>query len=383
MLGFYEQREAVIRERENPRLFERQAELAMIAMQIGRNTGMSEGQVSVLVSAARRVRDNTPTAWAAFAAGQIDGHRVRHISSAIDKLQRADSIARLDRQVVAYAVTHTVAELRRWLKLFVARAESDLFNERAERERADRGVDLIHGDDGMSWLTVYHQSHVLAAVDKRLTKEAKALGADDPRTLQQRRADLLAAWTTTNEAGEAAINADIAVTIQASTLAGADDAPAVAADGNWVVPVAWILELAKYNGNNVFWHRMILDPVTDDVLGHEYQGRYAPEILAKAIEFRDGVCQAPGCCRPAHLCDLDHRIPHEADGPTAGWNMGPYCRKHHKLKGFGLIDVGPTTQGPPGRSRNTPFHSVGMPDFSQPEAHLQTILVDWELREAA
>ena len=355
----------------------------MIAMAIGRNTGMSEGQVSVLVSAARRVRDKTPAVWAAFKDGRIDAHRVRHISGAIDKLQWAESIARLDRQVVGYAETHTVAELRRWLKIFVARVEADLFNERAERAREDRGVDLIHGDDGMSWLMLHNTSLACAAIDKRLTKEAKALGADDPRTLQQRSADLLTAWATTNETGEAAINADIAVTIQASTLAGADDASAVAADGSWVVPAAWILELTKYDGNNIFWHRMVLDPVTDDVLAHEYKGRFAPEILAKAIEFRDGVCQAPGCCRPAFQCDLDHRIPHEDDGPTAGWNMGPYCRRHHKLKGFGLIDVGPTTQGPPGRSRNTPLHSVGTPDFSSAENHLQTILVDWELREAA
>ena len=383
MLAFYEQREAAIKERENPRLFERQAELSMIAMQIARNTGRSEGQVSVLVSSARRVRDKTPTVWAAFKDGRVDAPRIRHISGAIDKLQRAESIARLDRQVVAYAVSHTVAELRRWLKLFVARVESDLFNERAERERADRGVDVIHGDDGMSWLMLKNTSIACAAIDKRLTKEAKGLGADDPRTLQQRRADLLTAWATTNEAGQAALNADIAVTMTAESLAGASDDPAVAADSSWVVPAAWILELAKYGGNNLFWHRMILDPVTDDVLAHEYKGRYAPEILAKAIEFRDGVCQAPGCCRPAHLCDLDHRIPHEADGPTAGWNMGPYCRRHHKLKGFGLIDVGPTTQGPPGRSRNTPLHSVGMPDISRAENHLQTILVDWELREAA
>jgi hypothetical protein len=45
--------------------------------------------------------------------------------------------------------------------------------------------------------------------------------------------------------------------------------PAVAADGSWVVPVQWILDLAEHAGNNIFWHRMILDPVTDDVLAHD------------------------------------------------------------------------------------------------------------------
>ena len=186
---------------------------------------------------------------------------------------------------------------------------------------------------------------------------------------------------TTNEAGQAAVNADIVVMLHASTLTGADALPAASADGAWLVPAAWILELAQHQPNNLFWHRMVLDPATDDVLAHEYKGRFAPALLAKALELRDGVCQAPGCCRPASQCDIDHRIPHAADGPTAGWNLGPYCRKHHKLKGFGLIDVGPTTTSPPGQSRNTPLHTVGMPDDPGPSR--PTIIVDFAYPHAA
>jgi hypothetical protein len=303
----------------------------------------------------------------------------------VDRLERPASIERLDRQVVGYAEKHTVAEVRRWLKLFVARVEPDLFNERAERSRADRGVDVFHGDDGMSWLTICHTSLVIAAIDQRLTMGARALGADDPRTLQQRRADLAAACLTTSESTEAAVNVDIAVTLPASALAGADDQPAVAADGSWVVPAAWTLELAQHEANNTFWHRMVLGPVTDDVLAHEYIGRFAPETLSKALAFRDGVCQAPGCCRPASQCDMDHRIPHEADGPTAGWNMGPYCRQHHIQKGFGLLDTGPTAKSPPGRSRNTPLHSVGAPEFvfSPPERLIKHAIIEWTRRDAA
>jgi hypothetical protein len=372
--------EAAVRAGDAPVLV-REVELSAIPGDIGRTVLWSEAQVSHRVAQARRVRDHAPTVWGAFAEGRIDGAKTREISGAIDKLERPASITRLDRQVVGYAEIHTVTELRRWLKVFVARVEADLFNERAQRQLSDRGTDVIHGDDGMSWLTIHNTSVTIAAIDKRLTKQAKALGADDPRTLQQRRADLAAAWLTTNEAGQAAVNADIAVTLQASTLAGADDLPAVAVDGAWLAPAQWILELARYDANNIVWHRMVLDPVTDDVLAHEYKGRFAPAILAKALEFRDGVCQAPGCCRPASQCDIDHRIPHEADGPTAGWNLGPYCRKHHKLKGFGLLDVGPTTTSPPGRSRNTPFHSVGMPD--EPQRGRPTITIDFAYADAA
>lgn len=365
--------EAAVRAGDSPSLI-REAELSFIPHEIGQTAHWSDAQVSSRIAQARRVRDRTPSAWNAFREGRIDEARAREISFGIERLQHPASIDRLDRQVVGYAETHTTAELRRWLKVFVARVEADLLNERAEKSRADRGVDVVHGNDGMSSLILNHTSIAIAAVDKRLTKEAKALGADDPRTLDQRRADLAAAWLTTNESCEAALNADIAVTITADALAGATDMPAVAADGSWVTPVAWVLELAKRAGNNVFWHRMVLDPVTDDVLSHEYKGRYAPDILTKALGFRDGVCQASGCCRPASQCDMDHRIPHEADGPTAGWNLGPYCRRHHKLKGFGLIDAGPTTTSPPGHSRNDTLRSVGVPEISHLEDRIEWVL---------
>ena len=376
-LDLYEREEEAINNSDAAPLI-RQAELSFIPNELGQRVHWSEGQICHLVAKARRLRDHTPRVWQAFSEGRIDVAKASEISSAVDKLQRDDSIERLDRQVVIYAERHTVAETRRWLKRFVARVEADLFNERAERALADRGVDVMHGDDGVSAMTITHASHVIAAVDKRLTKEARAFGADDPRTLQQRRADLFAAWMTTNESGRAALNGDIAVAMPASALVGATDAPAVAADGSWVVPSEWIVELAKYDGNNIFWHRMLLDPVTDDVLAHEYKGQFVPAVLAKALEFRDGVCQAPGCCRPASQCDIDHRIPHDDGGPTAGWNLGPYCRRHHIQKGFGLIDTGPTSKSPPGRSRNTPLHSVGAP-----EPHGIAIDIDFAFREAA
>jgi len=340
----------------------RQVEISALPGELGREVGLTEFQVQRLAAQARRVRDQTPTVWDAFRDGHITEAKAREISSAVEKLERAASIERLDRQVVAYAETHTVIELRRWLKAFIARVESDLFNERADDERDNRGVSVVHGDNGMGALIADLPSTWLAAIDKRLTKAAKALGKDDPRTMAQRKADLLGAWATTNENGEPAIGADVAVMMQASTLAGADDLPAMAADGSWLVPSQWVLDLAGHAGNDVFWHRMILDPVTDDVLAHEYVGRFAPDILAKALEFRDGVCQAKGCSKPAHLCDIDHRIPFDDGGPTAAWNLGPYCRRNHIQKGFGLIDTGPTAKSPPGRSRNTPLYSVGLPE---------------------
>jgi hypothetical protein len=342
MLAFNEAEVAKADAVESP--LRRQMEKSLIPLTMGQAMGLSEGQVMGRVAMARRVRDHTPQVWLAFNDGRIDASRIREISQTIERLQREESIIRLDQRVVAYAETHTVAELRTWLRRFVVRVEGDLAAERAEADRANRQVEIVHRDEGMSLMVASLPSFVLAAIDKRLEKEAIALGADDPRTKAQRRADLLAAWLTTNESGEAAANADIAVTVPADVLAGATEGFGISADGQWVMPAAWIAELAA--AGDPFWHRMVLDPVTEDVLTHEYDGRYAPKVLAKALAFRDGVCEAPGCLVPADRCDLDHREPWP-EGPTSGVNLGPKCRRHHNLKGHGLLRMEPTRHAPP------------------------------------
>lgn len=333
MLTWAEAREAELRAQFDG--FVLNEEIAGIPAVIGQRMHLSSGQATARLCIAERVRDHTPSAWRAFAAGRIDAARIREISHAIMKLERPASIERLDARVVDYAERHTTAELRRWLKLFVANVEADLFDKRAEDERDNRSVEVSHGDDGMSELILYGPSIAVAAIDSRLTKGAKSFGGDDSRTLQQRRADLAMAWLTTGELNDLDLRADVAVTVPADALAGFTNTPAVSYDGDWVAPAAWIAELA--NTADTFWHRMVVDPVTDDVLAHEYLGRFAPDILTKAIAFRDGVCQAPGCLRPALECDMDHRVPHADGGPTSGFNMGPFCRKDHRGKGHGVL----------------------------------------------
>ena len=204
--------------------FARQAQMASIALSIAAAMQLSEGQVHRKLGAARTLVEQAPTVWAAFADGLVDANRAVMIAAAVDKLQRPESVARLDAKVVTYARSHTSIQLKTWLATFVADTESDLFNERAAAEREQRRIEIDHRDDGMSWLMAYLPSHVVAAIDKRLTRDAKAM-VDDPRTLAQRKADLFASYLTCNEAGELVIGADIAVLIGADTLVGESEPP--------------------------------------------------------------------------------------------------------------------------------------------------------------
>jgi hypothetical protein len=138
----------------------------------------------------------------------------------------------------------------------------------------------------------------------------------------------------TQTAAHSAIDANIAVTIGADVLAGFHPGFAESADGRWAVPAGWLDDVIRAGGS--FWHRIITDPVSDDVLSHEYIGRYSPDLLNLALRFRDGVCQAPGCMVPAQRCDIDHRIPHP-ERPTRADNLGPLRRRHHQMKGHGVL----------------------------------------------
>ena len=322
----------------------RQVERSAIALTIGEAMNLSEGQVQLRLSVADRVREQTPSVWAAFSDGLVDFARVRDISATLEKLKREESVDRLDRLVVAYAADHTAAELRQWLRRFVQRVEADLAVERAEQERKERHVSVNHGEDGMSWLNAYLPSHQAAAIAARLHAGARK-PADDDRTVAQREADLLVAWCTGSDAVTSAISANIAVTIDADVLASAVAGFAESADGTWAVPGQWIADVIA--SGSTFWHRIVTQPVTGDILSHEYLGRYVPDILDLALMFSHGVCQAPGCMVPAGRCDKDHRTPFP-HGPTRGDNVGPFCRRHHTMKGHGVIKW---STGPPRKSK--------------------------------
>lgn len=269
----------------------RQVERQAIALTIAEATGLSEGQVRARLSAADTVRDQSPTTWSAFTTGLVDWARVREIAATIDVLKRADSIHRLDARVVDYATDHTTAELRQWLRRFVRRVEANLAIERAEDARADRHVSIRHGDDSTSTIYAKVPSHHAAAVEARLRKEARK--PVDARTIAQREVDLLIAWCLDSTSrADRAIDANIAVTIDADVLAGA-------------VPAAWITDITATG--NTFWHRIVREPVTGDVLSHEYLGRFCPDTLNIALQYLHSTCQAPGCMVPADQCDIDHR----------------------------------------------------------------------------
>jgi hypothetical protein len=59
-----------------------------------------------------------------------------------------------------------------------------------------------------------------------------------------------------------------------------------------------------------------------------------PARMARFLRIRRPRCEWPGCGARAVRCDLDHDVPHP-DGPTCPCNLGPLCRRHHRIKQHG------------------------------------------------
>ena len=65
-------------------------------------------------------------------------------------------------------------------------------------------------------------------------------------------------------------------------------------------------------------------------------GYRVPPRLRAFEEARDQDCGFPPCRRAAASCDMDHTIPYHLGGLTCECNLGPRCRRHHRMKGCGM-----------------------------------------------
>jgi Domain of unknown function (DUF222) len=149
-------------------------------------------QVRCLLARSRRLAGGLPTVWEAFRRGEVDADQVRVIDRIGRRVTEAATLAALDEQAVDAAQTRTPKQLMTWLLRLVVQLEPLAFAERHRRALAERRVTVVQGADGMGYVTGEVSAADAAAIDGMLAATARSLGAEDPRTEQQRRADLFA-----------------------------------------------------------------------------------------------------------------------------------------------------------------------------------------------
>jgi len=139
-------------------------------------------------TAAFRTRQATLAAWE---AGLLDQRRVSVITEATANLT-PEHAALVEARVLERAPSQTAAQLRAAVKRAIIAVDPDGAQERHEAARKGRRVALNPEDDGMASLWALLPAADALAADEWLTRLARGLGAGDPRTMDERRADLLA-----------------------------------------------------------------------------------------------------------------------------------------------------------------------------------------------
>ncbi len=95
--------------------------------------------------------------------------------------------------------------------------------------------------------------------------------------------------------------------------------------GHRIVPAPLLAELIAH-GATV---RVLADPAALGVV----DGYRPSAALDRFVRSRDLTCRFPGCDRPAEYADIDHTQPYP-HGLTHASNTKCYCRKHHLVKTF-------------------------------------------------
>ena len=130
--------------------------------------------------------------WEGFRRGELDAEQIRVIDRVARRVTEAATLAAIDDQAIDAAHTKTPKQLQVWLLRLVVQLEPLAFAERHRRALADRRVTVVQGVDGIGYVTGEISAADAAAIDGILAGLARSLGAEDPRTDQQRRADLFA-----------------------------------------------------------------------------------------------------------------------------------------------------------------------------------------------
>nr|WP_241007937.1 HNH endonuclease signature motif containing protein [Mycobacterium kubicae] len=316
------------------------------AAEVAAVMNLSPVAASYVVSDAEALDTRLPKIRALLAQGRTDWRTVRLIISRTDLLTDEKVMAAVDESLVAQ-----IASWRGWSKRRILNAvdatvrmlDPDAAQERRETADQDRHIGITAADDGMAEVYGRVAAAAATAFDRRLSQLATLVCGADPRTLDQRRADALAALAegralpcacgqsncpakASDTAEAAGVRVVINVVATDETLLGDSERPGYL-EGYGIIDAEQVRQLAATASLHA------VDSLTSAAEALRYQPSAA---LERAVRCRDLTCRFPGCGRPAVICDLDHTVPFNHQDPTAGGrtvfeNLKCLCRLHHLI----------------------------------------------------
>ena len=348
---------------------------AEVAAAQGISHAMASGQMYLAVA----LRDRLPRVAALLAQGTISARLAGAIVWHTDLIKDPDTLALVDGALAADAARFgplSVTKTAQAIDAVVDRHDPAALR-RSRAGARGRHVTISPKNDQSGtaalWGALYTSD--AAVLDRRLTAMAHQVCDEDPRTLDQRRADALGALAAGGEqlacgcarTGCRAAGADpraaavvIHVVADPAALQAQPDphtngerpsrpltadmtlAEALAPDPEPDLPPAPRPPAAHLLGGATIPAPLLVELTRGGaaVKPLHYPADASPEpgyrpsaALARFIRCRDMTCRFPGCDHPAEYADIDHTIAYPL-GPTHPSNLKILCRKHHLLKTF-------------------------------------------------
>ncbi|MHA7210628.1 HNH endonuclease signature motif containing protein [Arthrobacter sp. MDT1-65] len=315
---------------------------------------LSEGSAARLVSESLSLTGDLTDTLAALEKGEICSARASVIVEQTRTVPH-DAVRAFEAEILQVAGDLNRPRLTARCRRLREKLHPETLTARRVKAAADRCVVFEPDQDGMAWLNAYLPAEQALALHTAVDAAARNPRADDdPRTLPQLRADVLADLLlgTGGTAGVAAAScetcrgggdstdaghtgcgarsspAKIVVTVPVFSLMPLTDEPAEL-EGYGPIPADAARKLAA---DATSWMRLLTHPYTGAVLGLD-RTRYRPsEDLRTWVQLREKTCSFYGCSRSASRCDLDHLLSWADDGSTGPDNLYPVCRRHHMLK---------------------------------------------------
>ncbi len=338
---------------------------AAVTAEIGAAVQVSAGLALHQTHRGVALRDRLPRVAALFEAGLINEVLVRAIVWRTYLIDDEAAMAAVDRDLAA--------QVGRWGSLSIAKTEHaidalvDQYDpgalRRSRESRCGRTVEFGSPGDQAGFSSLWARLYATDAglIEQHVEELARSMCDDDPRSMDERRADALTAAVTDTamvcgcgrkdcpggQSEGPAKNAIVFVIAERDSVDAAqqpqpgqpDAEPAepskTAQCAAPPAPPAYVL------GGGILPTPLLgalLDRATIREVHHPGQAPPEPRYRCsprteRFVRCRDLTCRFPGCDKPAQFCDIDHTVAYPV-GPTHPSNLKCLCRFHHLLKTF-------------------------------------------------
>ena len=282
---------------------------------------------------ATQLVEDYPLLWEALRQGLIDLPKAKVIITGTCHLE-PEHRTMVTAAAMEWAPQQTTGQLDARIRRLVIRVDPDAAKTRYEEAVKERRVISEANPDGTANLRGLNLApHRVGVVMRRINRLARAArSADDPRTMDQIRADVLLDLLNGNTNHDRQHRGTVDIRVDLTTLAGLVENPGELAGYGPVI--ADIARQVTTEQSDAEWRYTITNQEGQVI--HNGTTRRRPDAeLKRQVEAENPTCVFPGCRNPAAECDIDHNQPWSEAGPTEVENLAPLCRHDHVVRHHG------------------------------------------------